>query len=420
MMTRLLAAAAALLLIAAPSAPLRASDPPEVTVGAILPLTGTFAQTGQGLKAAMELARDVINGGVSRPITMAGSSGLPRLGHAKLKIIFADSQGKPDQARTVAEQLITQDHVVALLGCYTSATTQTASALAERYGIPFLNPDSSNPQLTERGFKWFFRTTPHDGTIVQNLFDFMSDTAKKSKNFAPKRIALVYEDTLFGSGFDGAAEPVAKRSGYEIVASVKYAANTSEVQSEVQRIKAANPDVIMIAAYLADSLLYMKTFKQQGLEQPIVANDAGFIDPGFTRTLGHDADYVFTRDVYATNVKQRNLGVPLINELFKQRTGANLDGNTARDFTGVTVLADAINRAGSTTPDAIRRALIATDIPGTRTVMPWRGIKFDEKGQNTLGTGLVLQIQNGVYETVWPFDVATKAPMLPVPAWDKR
>lgn len=412
--------AAFVLVTAVPSAlPVQAADK-EIVIGSILPLTGTFAQTGQILKIGQELARDLINGHVYYPVTMAGSNGIPNLGHAKIRLVFADSQGRPDQAATVAEQLITQEHAVAILGCYTSATTQTASLRAEQYKIPFLNPDSSNPTLTDRGLRWFFRITPHDGTFTENLFQFVGEL-KKAKGWNAKRVALVHEDTLFGKGFGDAAEAIASKEGYTIVTHVTYAANTSEVQSEVQKVKAGNPDFILIGSYLSDSLLYMKTFKQQGINVPIIAQDAGFVDPGFIAGLGKDANDVFTRDTYALNIQQRNQGVPLVNELFKQRTGGkNFDGNTARDFTAVTVIADAINRAKSTQPEAIRAALAATNIDGKRTIMPWKGIKFNDHGQNTEGLGLVLQVQDGQYQTVWPAFAASKPAIWPIPPWDKR
>jgi hypothetical protein len=239
---------------------------------------------------------------------------------------------------------------------------------------------------------------------------------------AADRVALVSENTLFGTGAADAEEAEAKKYSYDLALRMPYAANASEVQSEVQKVKAANADVIFQASYLNDALLFMKTYKQQRLNvQGILAQDAGFIDPNFVKNLGKDADYVLTRDVFSLNIKHRNKGVPLINELFKQRSGGNnLDGNTARDFTAVTVIADAIDRAGSTKPAAIAKALRETKIDGKRTIVPWRGIKFDEKGQNTLGNGIIEQIQGGAYETVWPFDVATKPAIWPMPAWDKR
>jgi branched-chain amino acid transport system substrate-binding protein len=82
------------------------------------------------------------------------------------------------------------------------------------------------------------------------------------------------------------------------------------------------------------------------------------------------------------------------------------------------VLADALQRAGSTDPDAIRVALTKTNIPGERTLMPWKNISFGPDGQNSGGAGIVEQVQDGVYQTVWPFDVAVKPVIWPMPPWN--
>ncbi|HEX3466881.1 MAG TPA: ABC transporter substrate-binding protein, partial [Candidatus Elarobacter sp.] len=197
-------------------------------------------------------------------------------------------------------------------------------------------------------------------------------------------------------------------------------ATTTEVNAEVQRVKAAAPDVIIQASYVPDALLFMRGYKQQGVNvKAILAQDAGFIDPNFLKAIGGDAEGVFTREVFSLDIKYRNQAVPLIDQLFRQRSdgGKPLDGNTARDFMGVLVLADAIDRAGSTKPDAIRDALTKTNIPGKLTLMPWNRIHFDATGQNDGGAGIIEQLQDGKYETVWPFDVATKPVVWPMPAW---
>jgi branched-chain amino acid transport system substrate-binding protein len=410
--------AAALAVSAIPFAATQAADPPEIVIGSVLPLTGPSAQTGAGLKAAQQLAADLVNGHVSYPLPMVGKSGLPRLHHARIKLVFADSQGKPDQARAAAEQLITQDHAVALIGAYISSTTATASQVAERYGIPFLNPDSSAPSLTTRGLKWFFRSTPSDATFADNFYQFFADLAR-TKKVIVKKIAVVGEDGLFGTGASDAEESIGKRRGYDIVSRIAYPATTTEVNAEVQKIKTAAPDVIMMASYLPDALLFMRGFKDQSVApKAIMAQDAGFIDPGFVKAEGGDAEGVFTREVFSLAIKHRNQAVPLIDQLFRQRFGdKSLDGNTARDFMGVLILADAIDRAGSTKPDNVRTALALTNIPGNLTLMPWKNIQFDAQGQNEGGAGIIEQIQDGKYETVWPFDVATKAPIWPMPAW---
>ena len=395
-----------------------AASPPDVVIGAILPLTGASAQTGAGLRAAQELAQDLVNGHVSYPLPMAGKSGLPHLGHARIRVVFGDSQGKPDQARAVAESLITQDHAVALIGTYASSTTATASQVAERYGIPFLNPDSSSPSLTARGLKWFFRVTPHDGTFAENFYQFLGEL-KNMKKADVRRIAVVGEDGLFGTGAGDAEEAAAKRYGYVVATRIAYPATTTEVNSELQRIKSSAPDVVMIASYVPDALLFLRGFKEQNVPiKAIMAQDAGFIDPSFIKSAGADAEGIFTREVFSLDIKHRNQAVPLIDQLFRQRFGGRpLDGNTARDIMGILVLADAIDRAGSTKPDAIRAALQRTNIAGKLTLMPWNRIHFDAQGQNDGGVGIIEQIQNGKYETVWPFDVAVAKPIWPMPPW---
>ena len=107
--------------------------------------------------------------GLNVPLTTAG--GLPNLKGAKIKLIFGDHQGNPQTGASEAERLISQEKVVALVGCYFSNVTNTASQVAERNGIPFLSPESSSATLTQRGFKWFFRTTPHDELFVANFFE---------------------------------------------------------------------------------------------------------------------------------------------------------------------------------------------------------------------------------------------------------
>jgi branched-chain amino acid transport system substrate-binding protein len=119
------------------------------------------------------------------------------------------------------------------------------------------------------------------------------------------------------------------------------------------------------------------------------------------------------------NVSLQRL-VNYANELLQARHKVNFNGNSARAFTAVFALADAINRAGSTKPEAIQKALRETNIPGDQLIMPWGGIQFDESGQNKKGAGIIVQVQDGKYVTVWPFALASKDVVWPMPAWDKR
>lgn len=399
----------------------RASAQEEIRIGVIYPLTGSAASTGLELKNAAQLAADLINGtdkGLGLPL--AGAGGLPGLKGAKIKLVFADHQGNPQVGASEAERLIAEHKVAALQGAYFSTVTTTASQVAERNGVPFLNADSSSPALTQRGFKWFFRTTPHDELFVQNAFEFLRDL-QKTKGIQVKRIAIFAENTEFGTGAAKLQERYAKENGYEIVEKVLYPPKGTQLTSEVQKLKASRPDIVMQSSYLGDAILSMKTYKDLGfLPTGLLANNAGFNDSEFLKTMGKDGNFVISREVWALDLGTKKPVIARANALLQARHAVNFNGNSARAFTGIFALADAINRAGSTKPEAIQKALQETNIPGADLIMPWSGIQFDATGQNTRGAGIIVQVQDGKYATVWPFDLASKEVIWPMPAWDKR
>jgi len=394
----------------------------EIKIGVLYPLTGPAASTGAELKNALELAADIVNNGAkgipNLPFSQGG--GLPNLKGAKIKLVFADHQGNPQVGGTEAERLITQEHVVALIGAYSSNVTATASQVAERSKIPFVAPESSSAPLTARGFKWFFRTTPHDELFIHNFYAFLKDL-KAKKNVDIKQIALLNENTQFGSETAKLETSLAQEKGFNVAKAVSYPAKSTQLTSEVQTLKAAAPQVVLQSSYVGDAILSMKTYKELGFSPDmILANGAGFSDTEFLKTLGKDAEYVISRDIWALDLANKNPLIKQVNDLYNSRYKINFTGNTSRTFTGLMVVADAINRAGSTDPEAIRKALVATNISGDKLIMPWKGVKFDENGQNTQGNGILVQVLDGKYTTIWPFDVATHDLVWPMPKWDQR
>jgi len=373
-----------------------------IKIGAIYPLSGALASTGIELKHAIELAVDIVN--KEHPelkgIPLAAGAGLPRLGGAKIQVIFADSQGKPSVGQAEAQRLIDHEHVVALIGAYQSSVTKTASRIAEQRQIPYMNPESSSPELTERGYKWFFRTTPNDETFIHNMMQFLDGI----KKLPTKKIAVVYENTDFGVNTYKAVEKYAKQSGREIIANIAYSAGSPSLNAETQKLAAAKPDVAIFASYTSDAMLFVRTMRQMKYAPPIfLANDAGFIDPRFVSEVGPQVQGVLTRDVWSNDLYTIKPVIKQVNDLFKPRSGGkDLNGNSARSLQGMLVLADAINRAGSTKPEAVRKALAATNLSADQIVMPWAGVKFDGKGQNLNGQGLILQLVGKDYHTVWP------------------
>ena len=394
----------------------------EIRIGVIYPLTGAAASTGAEMKNALEFAADVINNGSKDTpnLPFAAGGGLRNLKGAKIKLVFADHQGSPQVGATEAERLINDEKVVALVGAYNSNVTATASQVAERSGIPFVNAESSSASLTQRGFKWFFRTTPHDDLFVNNFFEFLKELEARKK-IAPKNIALMNENTLWGNETTKLEVKLAAERGFKITSQVSYPAKSTQLTSEVQTLKTGSPQIVMQSSYLGDAILSMKTYKELGFAPDmILANDAGFSDTEFIKTLGKDADFVISREVWSLDLTSRNPLIKEANDAFNKRYKINFTGNSARTFTGLMVLADAIDRAGATTPEAIQKALIATNLPGDKLIMPWKGVKFDATGQNTLGQGILVQIIGGQYKTVWPFEMASQDIVWPMPKWTDR
>jgi branched-chain amino acid transport system substrate-binding protein len=383
----------------------RAAD--DIVIGAIYPMTGNAAPIGADAKSAVDTTLDIINGDHAPiPILMGKGGGLPALGGAKIKVIFADSQADPQKARAEAERLITQEHVVALIGSYTSATAATISQVGERYQIPYISMDNSAPDLSNRGLKWFFRTSPHDEMFTAAMFDFFKAIGDKTGQKV-KTVALIYEDSIFGTGSSNAQKKFAALAGITIAADLRYRANSPSLSAEAERLKAADADVVMPSSYTNDSILLLKGMDEIGYKpKAIMAQAAGFQEQAFLSAVGPLAEGAMSRSSFALDAVKARPAIPTVNALYKAKSGKDLNDNTARQVTAVEVLADAINRAGSTDPDKLQKALIATDVPGDQLIVPWKGVKFDETGQNTEATPVIQQIQGGHYVTIFPFDIA--------------
>jgi len=298
------------------------------------------------------------------------------------------------------------------------------SAVAEQYGIPMINDSSTSPDLTKRGFKWFWRTTPHDGTFTRDLFEFMKGlTQGKAKGVKAvskediNGLASACEKTEWGSHVSQLIETYAKEYGYNVKKSILYAAKSADLSSEVGSLKAVKPEVMLFASYASDAILMMKTLKAQKAQPKILwGQDAGFEAPEFRTSLGDDVVGILTRTVFSPKIAEVKKVAGQVNDLYKKKHNRDLSGASARAFTGVQAWVEVLEKAGSTKPADIQKAANAINIPGDQLIVPWAGIKFatsgDDLGQNVLGSGMIGQYQKGkdgqiVLEIAYPFDVAT-------------
>lgn len=387
-----------------------------VKIGAIYPLSGNAASAGASAKAALEVAADIINNAHPElgELTLAQTAGLPNLKGAKVEIIFADNQGTPAAGQNQALRLITDEKVHALIGAYQSGITLTASAMSEKYGIPFLSGESVAANLTERGFKWFFRTTPVASDIAKIYMDFLKET--KANGTKVDKIAIVNENTEYGTSIAKVIRDAAKENGLNVTLEIPYSANTTDVQSQVLQLKDHAPDCIIFVSYTSDAILYMKTMQSLGYKPPILIGDnSGFSDAAFLKTVGAISQGAINRSAW--DVGKPGSVTHRVNEMYKKKTGNDLDDTAGRAMQGMLVLAEAINRAGSTEPAKIQAALKATDLKANQLMMGYRGVKFDEKGNNILAAALLIQVQGDNYVAVWPKASATAPLTLPYKGW---
>jgi branched-chain amino acid transport system substrate-binding protein len=410
-------------------APANASAVEEVKIGVIYPLTGGAAAAGRELRAGAELAAEIANNVMADlPMTMAQNAGVKSLGGAKITLIFKDHEGNPTLGADLAKKLIHDDKVDGILGCYHSSVTKTVSAVCEQYGVPMINGSSTSPDLTMRGFKWFWRTTPHDTLFTKDLFEFLKGLTEgkvRGVPAIPKKdimtLASACEKTEWGSHVSDLIGRFAKEYGFDLKRSMLYAAKSADLSSEVRSLKAAKPGVMLFASYTSDAILMVKTLKAQKANPKIIwGQDAGFETPEFLETLGTDIVGFLTRSVFIPRVVEIKKISGQVNDMYKKKTGHDLSGASARSFTGLQAWVAILEKAGSTKPADIQAAANGIEIPGSELVVPWKGIKFstsgDELGQNIWSSGIIGQYQLGkdgqmAMEIVYPFDV-TSADMI--------
>ncbi|WP_298269823.1 ABC transporter substrate-binding protein [uncultured Bradyrhizobium sp.] len=385
----------------------------EVAIGVIYPLSGSSAAIGVDAQHAFNTAADIINKNYDFALPLAKGEGLSGLGGAKVKLVFADHQADPQKGRAETERLITQEKVCAVVGTYQSAVAVTVSQTCERYQVPFISADNSSPSLHRRGLKYYFRASPHDEMFSTAMFDFFDAMKKKGQKI--ETLALFHEDTIFGTDSANAQTKLAAERGYKIVSDIKYRANSPSLTAEVQQLKAANADVLMPSSYTTDAILLVKTMAELGYKpKNIMAQDAGFSEKATYDAVGDKLEGVISRGSFSLDLAKKRPMVGLINEMYRAKSGKDFNDYSSRQFMGLIVMADAINRAKSTDGEKIREALVATDMPGDVTIMPWRRVKFDEMGQNNFADPVLLQYAAKNFVTIFPEQAAVSEAIWPM------
>ena len=276
-MLRIIAAVAILWFVAGSLSPtVRAAGPvSEVLIGELLPLTGNFASLGQQYLWAGQTVEDIVNNDYpDLTVPLGPGKGFPGLGGAKMTLVVRDDQSRGDQARTLAEQLITVNKVHWLNGEGTSGNTSIIQPLVDSYGIPMSCHPCASPTLTEKGFKWFYRTGPNDSTMVASVFQFLKEWPAHGGPKDLKTIAIFTCDNLFCQDNRKIALSLAEKDGYKIVADLTTKTGATTLASEIQRLQAANPDILFAVQYPAETTVFQADMKRAGYMPKVIATSA--------------------------------------------------------------------------------------------------------------------------------------------------
>ena len=354
-------------------------------VGVVVPLSGPNAEFGNNIRNGMQLAADHLN----------AAGGIKALGGAKVELVFADVP-TPNAAGTTTQRLISQQRVSALIGSFVSSITLGVSEVTERAGIPMLTHSFAD-QITGRGYKYIFQVTPKASTFGRLQFDDALALAKRAGESVTK-VAILYEDTAYGTAQAAGLRSAAKQAGVEVVVDQGYPLGITDVSPLINKVRLSGAQVVFPVSYFNDALTIIRAMRQQKLDLPVVGGAAGYIIPAFKAGLG-----VFAEGVFSIAPANYDSNPPLA-AAYKARFGAFMPHEAIDYGAALEVAAAAAEAAQSRDPEKIRDALTKTrlcDVDFTLSI-PGHCIAFDATGLNAGTHPVFVQWRGDDLVTVYP------------------
>jgi branched-chain amino acid transport system substrate-binding protein len=348
-----------------------------VKVGAIEGLSGPIAKYGVPIRHGIELAADEANrkGGV--------------LGGRKIEMIFEDSAGQKDQALNAMKKLLARDRVIAVLGPTLSNEMFAAGPAAVERQIPAIGTSTTADGITDIG-EWIFRTAMPEADVIPVT------VATVKKRYGIKRVALMYsnDDAFTKSGFDVIKAAVQKQ-GLEIATIETFSTKDTDFSAQLTKIKGLNVDAIGISALAEAGAGVVLQARQLGIAPNVVMfGGNGFNSPKVAEIAGKAAEGFMVGTPWFIGKKD-----PLNQQFvaaYKQKFNDEPDQFAAQAYDSLLILAEAIERAGTTENTRLREALLKTDHKGV--LGPFRFTPHRDPA-STEGV-LVLAVKNGKFDTL--------------------
>jgi branched-chain amino acid transport system substrate-binding protein len=376
-----------------------AADLPDtIKVGVVVPLTGRYAAGGDQVRNGYVLAVDDINkaGGVE----IMGTK-IP------LELVILDDESDPTKTVQHMETLNSEEEVVAYLGGFGSDLHAAAAAIAEKNQIPYIGVAFALYQIHQQGYQYLFSPFPKSPSLAKAYFDVFDSLDPK-----PLKVAIFAETTDWGAELGGAWRQEAEARGYEIVADETYAPGSTDFSDLILKAKDGGAQAVLALPNPPDALTLVKQMKELDFNPGITAIVRGADAVTWPENMGKDGDYVLLSA--GGNPEADFPGALDMVKRHEEQFGKTAAGTTAPAYSTVQILVDAIQRANSLDPKAIRDAIAATDL--TTVAGP---VTFNADGTGNVIT-VVSQYQDGKQKLVWPADIAVVSIAYPAPGWNER
>ncbi len=369
-----------------------------IRVGIILPLTGAKATFGEIEKNSFLMALKEIN-------ASGGVRG------TEIRLIFEDDAGNVEAARVATEKLISKEKVLMLGGGYGSSETFVIAEIAQKHKMPLLINTASADRITEHRWNYVFRLNPPVSEYSGAAETFLTRVAM------PKTVAILYENTLFGTSGSKTFEKTCETLGFQIVVKEGYENGASDLKPLLNRVKTSQPDLIYMISYIHDASLIMRQAMELDINPKMfLGSAAGFTLPEFYQNAGRAAEGVFSADLWVPNLPYP--GAMEYYNNYKKQFGKETEYHGAEAYAAMYVIADALKRAKSLTARDIRQALAETDM-----MTVFGRVRFISYGMNTNQNALpsyMVQWIKGQLECVWPREVSTAPYVFPHRTWRER
>lgn len=379
-----------------------------VKVGCIFPITGPNADQGVFNVDGCKLAVKQIN----------EKGGIASLGGKKLELVVYDNLSEADQAKAVAERLISENpDIVAVTGAAASTYVLPMLPVFEKSEVPFLTAQVSE-SITSQGYQYAFRIGSTGGSFAGAQVGFL-EWLNEKYDLGLTKVGIVYEDTEWGiSNTSGAVKAIeASDSGLEIVYNQSFPANGSDLSNIVVGLKNSGCEVVFPTCYTQDAKLLFNTMSSMNYDPVIIGGGGGFLYPSFAQELGDVVDGVLSVTGHNYDVKtiMDDDFLSKVGEDFEAEYGYFMPEQAVASYGAVYLMAQAMEACGSTDKVQVRDAVRALTCP---VVTPGSPVKFDENGNNTNAFAVMTQWQKGednIYRTrtVFPESAATAEFQMP-------